>query len=117
MPYVPLAYPGAPPGAWELVPQPLQLEATHSPAVFVRGATGTITLTVANPTTGATDGSTTTVTHPLPAGLTSTGASGAGLDVRGHHDGHVHAGRRARARRRVPADHARRPRGRVRRPR
>jgi hypothetical protein len=60
------------------VPQPLQLEATHSPAVFVRGAAGTITLTVANPTTGPTDGSTTTVTHPLPPGLTSTGASGTG---------------------------------------
>ena len=65
------------------MPQPLQLEATHSPAVFVRGATGTITLTVANPTAGATDGSTTTVTHPLPAGLTSTGASGPGWTCSG----------------------------------
>jgi hypothetical protein len=80
---VPLAYPGAPPGPWALVPQPLQLEATHSPVVFVRGATGTITLTVANPTADATDGSTTTVTHPLPAGLTATGASGPGWTCAG----------------------------------
>lgn len=83
VPYVPLAYPGAPPGAWELVPQPLQVEATHSPAVFVRGGTGTLTLTVANPTSAATDGSTTTVTHPLPAGLTATSASGTGWTCAG----------------------------------
>jgi uncharacterized repeat protein (TIGR01451 family) len=78
VPYLPLAYAGTPPAPWELVPQPLKLAATHSPSVFVRGATGTITLTVRNPTGTPTDGSTTTVTHPLPAGLTLVSASGPG---------------------------------------
>ena len=39
------------------VPQPLRIAAAHTPAVFVRGETGTLTLTVSNPTDGATDGS------------------------------------------------------------
>ena len=78
VPYLPLAYAGTPPGDWRLVDQPLKLSVTHAPAVFVRGDTATLTVTVANPTAGATDGSTTTVTHPLPAGLTLVSASGTG---------------------------------------
>jgi peptidoglycan/xylan/chitin deacetylase (PgdA/CDA1 family) len=78
VPYIPLATAGSPPDPWVLVPQPLQIEPSHAPSVFVRGETGTLTLTVHNPTDKPTDGSATTVTHPLPAGLTSLGASGAG---------------------------------------
>jgi hypothetical protein len=78
VPYLPLAYPGPAPAPATTVPQPLRIAASHAPAVFVRGGTGTLTLTVSNPTATATDGSTTTVTQPIPAGLTSTGASGAG---------------------------------------
>ena len=54
--------------------------------MFVRGETGTIMLTVSNPTSGATDGSTTTVTQPLPAGLTLDRRERDGVDVHGHHD-------------------------------
>ena len=83
VPYLPLAYPGTPPAPSTTVPQPLRITATHSPAVFVRGDAGTLTLTINNPTDGATDGSTTTVTQSLPAGLTSTGASGTGWTCTG----------------------------------
>jgi hypothetical protein len=78
VPYLPLAYPGTPPAPATTVPQPLRIAAAHSPSVFVRGGTGTLTLTVSNPTDTATDGSTTTVTQAIPSGLTSTGASGSG---------------------------------------
>jgi peptidoglycan/xylan/chitin deacetylase (PgdA/CDA1 family) len=78
VPYLPLAYAGTPPAPWRLVDQPLQIAAAHSPAVFVRGGTASLTLTVSNPTATPTDGSTTTVTNPLPAGLTLIGASGPG---------------------------------------
>ena len=83
VPYIPLASAGTPPAPWALVPQPLKVAATHTPSVFVRGETGALNLTIHNPTTAATDGSTTTVTHPIPAGLTSTGASGAGWTCTG----------------------------------
>jgi peptidoglycan/xylan/chitin deacetylase (PgdA/CDA1 family) len=83
VPYLPLASPGALPAPATTVAQPLQIEAAHSPAVFVRGETGALTLSVSNPTDGATDGSTTTVTHPIPAGLTSLGASGTGWTCAG----------------------------------
>ena len=77
----------------------------------------TITLTVANPTAGATDGSTTTVTHPLPAGLTSTGASGPGWTCSGTTTVTCTRADVLAPGARIPADHARRPRGRVTRPR
>jgi peptidoglycan/xylan/chitin deacetylase (PgdA/CDA1 family) len=83
VPYLPLAYPGSAPAPAVTVPQPLKLAATHSPAVFVRGETGTLTLIVSNPTDGPTDGSTTTVTQAIPAGLTSTGAAGTGWTCSG----------------------------------
>ena len=83
VPYLPLAYAGTPPAPSVTVPQPLRITATHSPAVFVRGDVGTLTLTINNPTDGATDGSTTTVTQALPAGLTSTGATGTGWTCTG----------------------------------
>ena len=51
VPYIPLAYPGTPPSPWRLVAQPLRVDATHSPAIFLRGSTGSLTLTVSNPTT------------------------------------------------------------------
>ena len=35
VPYIPLAYPGTPPSPWALVPQPLRVDAAHSPAVFL----------------------------------------------------------------------------------
>ncbi len=74
VPYLPLAFPGTPPAPAVTVPQPLRIAAAHAPAVFVRGETGTLTLTVSNPTATPTDGSTTTVTNALPAGLTLVSA-------------------------------------------
>jgi hypothetical protein len=79
VPYIPLAYPGTPPSPYFVVPQPLKLAAAHAPAVFPRGGSGTITLTVSNPTTDTpTDDNPTVVTHPVPAGLSVTSASGEG---------------------------------------
>ena len=79
VPYIPLAYPGTPPSPWALVPQPLRVDAAHSPAVFLRGGSGTITLTVSNPTADTpSDDNPTVVTHAIPAGLTATSASGDG---------------------------------------
>jgi uncharacterized repeat protein (TIGR01451 family) len=84
VPYIPLGFAGTPPSPWFTVPQPLRVDATHSPAVFVRGATGTITLTVSNPTTDTpTDDNNTVVTHAMPAGLTSLGAAGDGWTCTG----------------------------------
>jgi peptidoglycan/xylan/chitin deacetylase (PgdA/CDA1 family) len=81
VPYIPIAaaYPGTPPSPYFIVPQPLKIAAAHAPAVFVRGAGGTITLTVSNPTTDTpTDDNPTVVTHAIPAGLTATNATGEG---------------------------------------
>ena len=50
VPYIPPAYAGTPPSPYFVVPQPLRIAAAHAPAVFLRGGTGTITLTVSNPT-------------------------------------------------------------------
>ncbi|MDA0181954.1 polysaccharide deacetylase family protein [Solirubrobacter phytolaccae] len=79
VPYIPLAYPGTPPSPWHTVPQPLRVDAAHSPAVFARGGTGTLTLTVSNPTTDTpSDDNPTVVTQAIPAGLSATSASGTG---------------------------------------
>lgn len=55
----------------------LTIAKTHSPASFVRGATGTFSLTVSNVGTGPTNAPV-TVTDTLPAGLTPTAATGSG---------------------------------------
>ena len=69
VPYIPPAYPGTNPSPWVHVPQPLRVTAAHSPAVFVRGATGTLTLTVSNPTADTpTDDNPTVVTQAIPPG-------------------------------------------------
>jgi peptidoglycan/xylan/chitin deacetylase (PgdA/CDA1 family) len=83
VPYLPLAYPGPAPAPAVTVPQPLRITASHAPEVFLRGGTGSLTLTVSNPTTTPTDGSTTTVTQVLPAGLTATSAGGSGWTCSG----------------------------------
>jgi hypothetical protein len=84
VPYIPLAgYTGTPPAPWTLVPQPLQIRAAHSPAVLLPGGSATLTLTVYDPLDTPTDGSTTTVTDTLPAGLTATSASGPGWTCSG----------------------------------
>jgi uncharacterized repeat protein (TIGR01451 family) len=83
VPYVPLVRPGTPPSPWVTVPQPLRLAATHAPDVFVRGQTGTITLTVGNVSDDPTDGSTITLRDQLPSGLTPTAASGTGWTCTG----------------------------------
>ena len=79
VPYIPPAYAGTPPSPYFVVPQPLRIAAAHAPAVLLRGGTGTLTLTVSNPTTDTpTDDNPTVVTHPVPAGLTVTSAVGDG---------------------------------------
>jgi uncharacterized repeat protein (TIGR01451 family) len=55
----------------------LTIVKTHAPSSFVRGSTGTFTLTVSNGGTGPTNAPV-TVTDVLPAGLTPTAASGTG---------------------------------------
>ena len=92
VPYVPLAYPGAPPGAWELVPQPLQLEATHSPAVFVRGGTGNDHAHGREPD-GRRDGRQHDHGHPSAARRADVDRRvRAGVGVFGDDDRHVHPG-------------------------
>ncbi|MEU8587480.1 hypothetical protein AB0C59_10840 [Streptomyces sp. NPDC048664] len=58
-------------------PPTLTIGKSHSGS-FVRGQSGSYTLTVGNDGTGPTDGSAVTVTDTLPAGLTGTGLSGTG---------------------------------------
>ena len=65
----------------------------------------------------ATDGSTTTVTHPLPAGLTLDRRVRRRLDVHRDDDVHLHATDVLAPGASVPADHAQRPRRRRPRPR
>jgi peptidoglycan/xylan/chitin deacetylase (PgdA/CDA1 family) len=84
VPYLPLVRAGTPPAPFTTVPQPLEISATHSPSPFVRGQTGgRLTLTVANVSDEATDGSTITIRDQVPAGLTPTAASGSGWTCTG----------------------------------
>jgi uncharacterized repeat protein (TIGR01451 family) len=79
VPYNALVRPGTPPEPFVFVESPIVIEATHSPATFAPGQVGnTLTLTVTNESSEPTDGSTVTVTDPIPAGLTATGATGNG---------------------------------------
>jgi uncharacterized repeat protein (TIGR01451 family) len=79
VPYNALVRPGTPPEPYVFVKSPIAIAATHSPATFAPGQTGnTLTLTVTNESREPTDGSTVTVTDPIPAGLTATAAGGDG---------------------------------------
>jgi uncharacterized repeat protein (TIGR01451 family) len=79
VPYNALVRPGTPPEPYVFVKSPITIAATHSPATFAPGQTGnTLTLTVTNESREPTDGSTVTVTDPIPAGLTATAAGGDG---------------------------------------
>lgn len=71
------------PVPWVRIPSPLQVTATHAPATFQRGGTGTLTLTVTNTGRRPTDGSTVNVTDLVPAGLTAAAASGDGWTCTG----------------------------------
>lgn len=83
VPYNPLVRAGTPPDPWVPVPSALRISAAHEPSTFVRGQGGTLTLTVANRSAAPTDGSTVTVTDPIPAGLTATAAAGDGWTCTG----------------------------------
>ena len=77
--YLPLSAPGTPPDPWKPVPQPLKISASHSPDTFAPGQVGdSLTLTVQNVSDTPTDGSTITMTDPIPTGLEATSASGPG---------------------------------------
>lgn len=77
--YLPLVSPGSPPDPWKPAPQPLKISASHSPDTFAPGQAGdSLALTVQNVSDNPTDGSTTTVTDPIPTGLKATSASGPG---------------------------------------
>jgi uncharacterized repeat protein (TIGR01451 family) len=79
VPYNTLVRPGTPPEPYVFTRSPIAIEATHSPARFAPGQLGsTLTLTVTNESREPTDGSTVTVTDPIPAGLTATAAGGNG---------------------------------------
>jgi uncharacterized repeat protein (TIGR01451 family) len=83
--HLPLAF-GTPdriPEPWVRVPSPLHVSATHAPAAFTRGGTGTLKLTVHNSDGRQTDGNAVTVTDTLPSGLTATAASGDGWTCKG----------------------------------
>ncbi len=70
--------PGSQPGA-QCIPD-LTIGKTNAPGSFVRGQTGTYTLTVTNISTGpaASTAGTVSVVDTLPAGLTATAISGTG---------------------------------------
>ena len=82
--YLPLVAPGTPPDPWMPVPQPLKVSAGHSPDTFAPGQTGdSLSLTVQDVSDNPTDGSTITMTDPIPDGLTATAASGPGWTCAG----------------------------------
>jgi hypothetical protein len=77
--YLPLVSPGTPPDPWKPTPQPLKISASHSPDTFAPGQVGdSLALSVQNVSDNPTDGSTTTTTDPIPAGLEASSASGPG---------------------------------------
>jgi hypothetical protein len=88
VPYNFLERAGTPPAQWFVAPDGLGIDATHFPAVFARGRTGTITINVTNLLDTPSDadpvgGSTVTVTDAIPAGLTATSVSGPGWTCSG----------------------------------
>jgi peptidoglycan/xylan/chitin deacetylase (PgdA/CDA1 family) len=60
------------------IPSPIQLTATHAPATFARGQSGTLTLTVTNDSDRPTDGAPVNVANLVPTGLIATAVSGPG---------------------------------------
>jgi uncharacterized repeat protein (TIGR01451 family) len=70
-------------GPWVFTDSPLEISATHSPSTFVRGQSGTLTVTVSNDSDEPTDGETVTMTDPIPAGLTARSAAGNGWTCTG----------------------------------
>jgi uncharacterized repeat protein (TIGR01451 family) len=83
VPYNVLVRPGTPPQPFVFVDGPLEIAASHAPATFTRGQTGTLSLTVSNDSDEPTDDSTVTVTDAIPAGLTATAATGEGWTCTG----------------------------------
>jgi hypothetical protein len=88
VPYNFLERAGTPPGQWFVAPDGLAIDATHSPAVFVRGGAGTITINVSSLLDVPSDadpvgGSTVTVTDAIPTGLNVVSASGPGWTCTG----------------------------------
>jgi uncharacterized repeat protein (TIGR01451 family) len=83
VPYNVLVRPGTPPEPYVFVDSPLEIAAAHSPSAFVRGQSGTLTVTISNDSDEPTDDSTVTVTNPIPAGLRATAAGGAGWTCTG----------------------------------
>ena len=84
VPYNVLVRPGTPPEPYVFAESPITIAATHSPATFAPGQVGnTLTLTVTNESRQPTDGSTVTVTDPIPAGLRATAAGGNGWSCTG----------------------------------
>src|SRR3954451_355927 len=88
VPYNFLERPGTPPGAWFVAPDGLGIDATHSPATFARGGTGTIQIDVRNLLDTPSDadpagGSTVTVTDAIPSGLTVTSIDAPGWTCTG----------------------------------
>jgi uncharacterized repeat protein (TIGR01451 family) len=65
------------------VPSPLQITASHTPARFVRGQVGTLTLTITNDSDRPTDGAPVNVVDAIPPGLIATAASGSGWTCTG----------------------------------
>jgi uncharacterized repeat protein (TIGR01451 family) len=84
IPYNVLVRPGTLPEPFVFVKSPITIAATHNPATFAPGQVGnTLTLTVTNQSSEPTDGSTVTVTDPIPAGMTATAATGNGWTCTG----------------------------------
>ncbi len=81
--------PDPPPSPFVYYVPPLAISATHTPATFTQGQTGTLTLTASNisgdtgPTTLANNSSLITVRDAVPAGLTVSGPSGNGWTCTG----------------------------------
>jgi uncharacterized repeat protein (TIGR01451 family) len=83
VPYNVLVRAGTPPEPFVFVDTPLEIAADHSPNTFTRGQSGTLAVTVSNDSDAPTDDSTVTVTDVIPAGLTTTAASGDGWTCTG----------------------------------
>jgi hypothetical protein len=78
--HLPLAFGEIPdiPTPWTRIPSPLQLTATHTPATFTPGSSGTLRISVTNVSGNPTDGSPVTVISDLPPALTPSAVAGPG---------------------------------------
>jgi uncharacterized repeat protein (TIGR01451 family) len=66
------------PNPWVRIPSPLHIAATHNPATFRQGRSGSLQISVANISAKPGDGSPVTVLTEVPAALTPTAAAGPG---------------------------------------